>query len=177
MLKNRRIQLLLIIVIIQIAAFLIWHFSEYSKLNDPTTKEILVKTIPTDPRDFINSNYLTLNYQFSNSWNFKNRTITKDPKYQRIYAILEEEKGYFVPTYLTYVKPKKLKDKQVVIEGKRGTSGNIEYGIEKYSISSNIDTRNDIVDVVLIVDKNYQAKIKSIYVDGREFKTDNLAAQ
>ena len=68
--KNK---LLFLVVAIQALFFIGWYYLEYNKLHNPSSKVILVKTIPVDPRDYLSGNYFTLRYEFSDLWHFKNK--------------------------------------------------------------------------------------------------------
>jgi uncharacterized membrane-anchored protein len=166
--KNK---ILFLIVLLQTAFFISWFFHEASKLKDPQAKTILVKTIPVDPRDLISGNYFTLNYEFSNSWNFNKQWLGNDKIGTEVYAVLKQQDQWFVPDYLSFSKPK-LREGQAAIKGKVAQYSRIEYGVEKFFISENQkapNSRTDKVEVMLAIDENLNAKIKNLLVNGKEF--------
>ncbi len=173
MFNKKRSILLLIIVVSQAMFFLTWSFVEYSKLSDPKAKEILVKTIPIDPRDLISGNYFILRYEFNDSWRFKKKYRNLYRKRgNTIYAVLEKKDQYYVPNYIINTKPQKIKENQVVIKGKIGVYGRLEYGIEKYFINENTkepNPRKDKIEVLIVIDKNFSPKIRKLYVNDEEF--------
>ena len=167
--KNKLIAL---IAIVQIMFFVIWYFLENHKLNNPKSQEILVKTYPIDPRDYLSGNYFILNYQISNINNFdENKKIDKTKKTE-IFAILKKDKTLYIPDYISLEKPL-IRDDQVAIIGTYNPNNfRIEYGIEKYFINENTKEpdREKNIEVLLIIGEDYSARIKAVLVDGVEFK-------
>ena len=170
---SKKTKLLLLIVGLQVLFFLSWSFSEHSKLSDPEANEILVKTEPVDPRDLISGNYFILNYKFSRSWNFKKKqNLYKKKRGLTVYAVLEKKGKYYEPNYISFAKISKVAKNQVIIKGKIKYGSRLEYGIEKYFINENTkepNSRNDKIEVLLTIDKNFSARIKKLYVNDEEF--------
>lgn len=164
---------LFIAVLLQIIFFGTWFVLEANKLSDPKSKIITVKTTPVDPRDLISGKYIILNYEFSNGWRFKSKETHLDEKWgQEIYVVLTQKDRLFVPDYISFEKPK-IKEGQAAIRGKVGQYGRIEYGIEKYFINEELkepDSRTDNIEVILVIDKNFNPTIQSVMVNGVEFK-------
>ncbi len=164
---------LIIIVLLQIIFFGTWFILEANKLSDPKSKIITVKTIPVDPRDPISGKYIILNYEFSNGWRFKNRETHLGKKQgQEIYAVLTQKDGLFVPDYISFEKPK-IKDEQAAIRGTVNQYGRIEYGIEQYFINEALkepNARIDNIEAILVIDDDFNPTIKSVMVNGVEFK-------
>jgi len=173
MFNKRRNILLLILVGLQAGFFLSWSVIEYSKLSNPKAQDILVKTIPVDPRDFISGNYFILHYKFNNIWDFKKKAGNLYKKQgDTIYAILEKEDKYYVPNYISYTKPQKIKENQAVIKGAVGKYRRLEYGIEKYFINEGIkepNPRKDKIEVLLTIGTDFSPRIKKLYVNDKEF--------
>lgn len=192
-----RNKLLFLIATIQVLFFSGWYYLESKKLNEPTSKTILVKTVPVDPRDFLSGNYLILRYEFSNLLIQKNIRSERSRKAEEkiyypiqenektegngaeskkteteIYAVLKKDNIWYVPDYFSYKKPS-LSNDQVAIKGKYNKySREIEYGIEKYFI--NEDNKEpkmeDKVEVSLIVGDDSIARIKNVMVNDIPFK-------
>ena len=173
MFNKKRNILLLMLVGLQAIFLLTWSLVEYSKLSDPEAEEILVKTIPIDPRDLISGNYFILRYEFSDSRSFKKKSLNLYKRQgDEIYAVLEKKNQYYSPNYITYNKPQKIKKNQVVIKGKVGKYRRLEYGIEKYFINENTaepNPRKDKIEVLLAIGKDYSPRIKKLYVNDKEF--------
>ena len=165
---------LVFLVGIQAIFFLSWFFIEHSKLSDPKSKDILVKIVPIDPRDFISGNYFILRYEFGSALRFKKKKPRDLYKKQgkTIYAILEKEGKYYKPNYIKYSKPQKIKESQIAIKGKIGRRGRLEYGIEKYFINENTrepNPREDNIEVLLTIGEDFLPRIKKLYVNNKEF--------
>jgi uncharacterized membrane-anchored protein len=170
---TKRNKTLFIIVIFQAIFFIAWSCLEASKLSNPKAKTILVKVLPIDPRDYISGNYLTLRYEFSNSWGFKKDSKKNQRKIgDQVYAVLKKQDKWFVPDYISNVKPA-VREDQVVIKGNvSGQYSAMEYGIEKYFINENLKepSRTDKIEVLLVVGDDLEAKIKAVMVNDKEFK-------
>ncbi len=167
--KNKSI---LLVATIQVLFFIGWYFLEYSKLHNPKSQVIMVKNIPIDPRDYLSGNYLTLKYEFSDLWRFKNESqIIKQASTNKIYAVLKKDGALYVPDYVSLKKPL-VRDNQVVIKGSKTGYYGIEYGIEKYFINENTKAPkiDDKVEVILIVGEDLTPRIKNLIVNDVEFK-------
>lgn len=166
-----KIRIILISISITLLAALLFIYSNYSFSG----KEILVRTVAQDIRDVRSNNPVNLNYKFSESWSFAKRDVKNGDSKNKVYAILQEKNGYFEPSYLAYSQPLAIGRKQAMIVGNIDQYGHISYGIENYQSNevSNSDLLTKNIDVILTIDENYQAKIKSIFVNGKEYKTDN----
>jgi uncharacterized membrane-anchored protein len=173
MFNKKRNILLLILVLLQAGFFLSWSIIEYSKLYNPKAKDIFVKTIPIDPRDFISGNYFILHYRFNNIREFRRKAKNLYKKQNNtIYATLEKKDKYYVPIYVSHIKPQKIKKNQAVIKGKIKKYGRLEYGIEKYFINEGTkepNLRKDKIEVLLAVGTDFSARIKKLYVNDKEF--------
>jgi len=166
--KNK---LLLIVAILQISFFICWYWLENNKLQNPKSQEILVKTTPLDPRDYLSGNYFILNYEISNINNYKDNKKIDKSKSTEIYAVLKKDKEWFVADYITINRPK-VREDQVAIKGTiNPDSANIIFGIEKYFINENTNepNRDKKIEVLLIIGDDYSARIKAVLVDGVEF--------
>lgn len=168
--KNK---LLFLVVAIQILFFTGWYCLEHSRLHNPSSKVILVKTIPVDPRDYLSGNYLTLRYEFTDLWRFKSKNKNiQEASNNEIYTVLKKDGSWYVPDYISLEKPL-VRDDQIAIKGKyTGSFGRIEYGIEKYFINENTKEpkREDKVEVLLTVGDDFTARIKGLIVNGTEFQ-------
>lgn len=162
---------ILAIVIVQIAFFSIWYLIESQKLSDPEAKEILVRTVPIDPRDYISGNYFILRYEFSNIFRLKKRGGLSWGVGKEVYVVFKQREKWFVADYVTHEKPRITKD-QAVLKGVVTRGGQVEYGIEKFFINENRKEPSrgkDMIEVLLKIDENYQGRIKSLMVNGQEF--------
>jgi uncharacterized membrane-anchored protein len=167
--KISRSHLLFLTVLAQILFFYFWYFSENAKLENPKSKEILVKILPSDPRDLLSGNYFILRYSFSDISAFSNSKNFNFSSNTEVYAILEEENGYFKAKFLSR-NPEKITPNQVMLKGK-SNKRRIDFGIEKFFINENQKEPkfSDKIEALLIVDENGSARIKKLFVNSLEF--------
>lgn len=165
-------------------------FILYKEYTLRTGTEVILKTVPVDPRDLFRGDYITLNYEISNL--DLEKLQVEDPSFDysdRVYLALELENGYGVPKKI-YKNPP---DNELYIKGtvkdilynwdEDSETGEpqikelrIEYGIESYfvpegrgiEIESQQWTEREGVDVKVVVDKYGNAVIKSLLIDGKE---------
>lgn len=116
-------------------------------------EEILLETIPYDPRDIFRGDYVRLNYKINEVDIDKFPQVLRDgeayEKYRnkRIYAVLKKEDKYYVVDYMTYQKPKdrvyltsKLASFYQFQNPNPDTSENkihINYNLDKYFVPEN----------------------------------------
>jgi len=154
--------------------------------------EIVLKTEPVDPRDFLRGQYVRLSYpisQLSGSlFHLAEGEILEGDT--TIHVRLEEgEDGYWRATeVLTDVKPDDATDRVVWIRGKTlydiysaTEVAQIEYGIERYyaaeAVAPEIDARmrdGNVTDTVVAVGADGRAQIKALRQGDDIFYTENL---
>ena len=168
--KNK---LITIVAIAQIMFFIIWYFIENKKLTNPQSQEILIRNLPIEQEDYLNDKYPTLiYYKISDINNFEDNKKFDKSKKTEIFAVLKKDQSLYIPDYVSIDKPSVRSD-QIAIKGIYDPLNfQIEYGIEKYFTKENTKELNfdQKIDVLLIIDENYSAKIKSILIDGTELK-------
>lgn len=131
-----------------------------------TGREVLLKTIPVDPRDLFMGDYVILNYEIS--------ALPENYKFipnQNVYVLLEADENNIAKIKsVSNTKP----ENELFISGKisrakcRNITGRcIKYGIESYYVKENTgrklerELRNGAL-VKVSIDKDGSAKIKSI---------------
>jgi len=132
-------------------------------------REILLKTVPVDPRDLLRGDYVILNYevaQVPKDFDYKNYSPIKNV----LYAVLEtDENNVASLKYMTTDKPKVglfLAGKPSRCPGWFNNSRCVRFGIESYFIKEKTGyefenaTRGNLVKVV--VDKNGKARVKGL---------------
>ena len=127
-------------------------------------KEVLLKTVPVDPRDFMRGDYVILNYDISTPKAILNEKISKRLKYrQKVYISLDvDENGIAHAKSMSIEKPK---NKEYFIRGEvLNYKNSIEYGIETYFVKENTgkEIEKNIQEGMLAkvkIDKNGKAKI------------------
>lgn len=151
-------------------------FIGYKEYTLRTGQEVLLRTVPVDPRDLFRGDYVVLRYDIS-SLNPQSVTFERDDfkPGDRIFVSLDIEERYAVATGVYFQSPKeglfikgKLKD---VSSGRL----NVEYGIESYFVPEGRgrDIERELeksIDARVIIDTLGNAIIKALLVDGQEVK-------
>ncbi len=168
-------------------------FILYKEYTLRTGTEVMLKTVPIDPRDLFRGDYVTLNYEIST---LNLEEIPAEDSYfeynDRIYLALELKDGYGVPKKIYRTPPEdelyiKGMVKDVIHDWEEDEAGiiteephikelRVEYGIESYfvpegrgiEIESQQWTGREGVNVKVVVDKYGNAVIKSLLSDGKE---------
>lgn len=148
-------------------------FKEYTLR---TGQEVLLKTMPIDPRDLFRGDYVVLLYDISRidpASVVVERTDLKSG--DKVYVGLDIREKYAVATNIYSSPPKDglyikgtLKDVSV-------NRLNIEYGIESYFVPEGEGKvierqRGKNVDVKVSIDKSGNSVIKAVLIDGQEVK-------
>lgn len=140
-----------------------------------TGQEVLLRTVPVDPRDLFRGDYVILRYEIS----------TLDPEVMKlgnppgwvgskVYVTLEVEDGYGRATRLW---PTVMKPDGLFIHGKVKSASDsemhIEYGIESFFVPEGEGKlierqRQSGLDVRVVIDKYGTAVIKSLVVEGED---------
>jgi len=141
-----------------------------------TGKEVLLETVPVDPRDLFRGDYVILSYQISNlDLNNIAADYTDFKIRDKIYVVLKKENGYGVATkiYRTPPKNEELFLKGIVING-GNKNLTLEYGIESYFVPEGKGReierlrQKKKLDVKICIDRFGNAVIKSLLTDGKK---------
>jgi uncharacterized membrane-anchored protein len=137
-----------------------------------TGQEILLKTVPVDPRDFFRGDYVILSYEISRIDKSK-ETLKSFKEGETVYVSLNINENKLAsfkaisqkkPTNKTF-----LKGRITRINYNRLF---IEYGIESYFVPEGkgyqIENQIEDLQVKIAVDKSGNAVIKGLYVNGNE---------
>lgn len=141
-----------------------------------TGKEVLLKTVPVDPRDLFRGDYVILHYEIS-ILDLNNITADyTDVKIgDKIYVVLKKENSYGVASKIFMNSPK---DEELFLKGivknVQDKSLSVEYGIESYfvpegkgrEIERNREGKR--LEVKVSIDRFGNAAIKSLLTDGKE---------
>lgn len=170
-------------------------FIAYKEYTLRTGTEVLLKTLPVDPRDLFRGDYVTLNYEIST---LDMEKIPSEDSYfysdEPVYLALELKNGYGIPKKIYTTPPEdglyiKGKVKDVIYDWETDESGitteeetikelRVDYGIESYfvpegrgmEIEKAQRTDKTEVDAKVIIDKYGNAVIKSLLIDGKEIE-------
>ena len=172
-LKMERSKLFLLIGIFWL--IIIIGFVAVKEYTLQTGTEVLLKTIPVDPRDLFRGDYITLNYEIStldlsslktDSIGFNNNDW--------VYVALNKKDIYEIPSGVYKNAPKEELFIKGVVKYVRDNKLGIEYGIESYFVpegeGKEIERlqRSQTLDVQVSIDKFGNAVIKKLLIDGKE---------
>lgn len=153
----------LAVVALQVALLLAILVPEERTLA--TGQEVLLQTVPVDPRDLFRGDYVQLRYTISTV----HRQLGPG---DRVFVGLEKRGDTWEVREAYYTPPEGLFIKGRVATAS-GDVANIEYGIESYFVpegSGHIIEGARDVKVKVAVDSSGNAAIKQVLVDGKPFK-------
>ncbi len=148
-------------------------FKEYTLR---TGQEVLLKTVPIDPRDLFRGDYVVLRYDISTidlGSVVVERTDLKSG--DKVYVGLDIKEKYAVAINIYSTSPKDGLYIKGTVKDVSGNRFNIEYGIESYFVPEGEGKvierqRGKNVDVKVSIDKSGNSVIKSLLIDGQEVK-------
>jgi uncharacterized membrane-anchored protein len=162
-------------------------FKEYTRI---TGQEVLLRTVPVDPRDLFRGDYVILRYEISSldlaqvELDFDSSRLSELWRQRHVFVSLEVEDGYASATGVFTGKPDGLFIKGgVVPAGRLAQEGQselaLEYGIESFFVPEGAgkaieQQRRDGMDVRVSIDRFGNAVIRSLVLDGREVSVDDL---
>lgn len=147
-------------------------FIGYKQYTLSSGVEIILKTVPVDPRDFFRGDYVVLRYNL----NSMDSTYLEQPndtivKGDIIYVLLNSSSKYPEPVSISKTKFESGVFLKGTVESTYYGTINIRYGIESYFVQEGkgkeIERMIGKLDVKIAVDKQGNALIKSlIYEQG-----------
>lgn len=149
-------------------------FIGFKEFTVRTGQEVLLKTLPVDPRDLFRGDYVVLRYEMSR---VDTSTLAGSPVFianEAVYAEIEKDSdGYGVLRSLSKEQPKGKLFMKGVVRYANGTNIQIEYGIESYFIPAGKghvieEKRGKGVDAKVAVDGFGNSIIKTLLIDGKE---------
>jgi len=185
---------IVIIVVLQTAALLVMVGMKQYTLS--TGAPIVLKTEPIDPRSLFSGDYVRLNYSISRLPLDK---LAGDREFVRgdtIYVSLRREGEYWQALSLNHALPM-VAEGQIVIKGRvefinqrafprpgalaePGKSIDVKYGVENYYVPEGEGRAlerpkpGEAVSIRLVVDRNGNAAIKAVLVNGVERYVERL---
>ncbi len=139
-----------------------------------TGQEVLLKTIPVDPRDLFRGDYVILRYDISTIDTAEIESGGEEyEKGDKVYLSLETKEKYASPRFLHTSPPGEGLYIKGTVRDVRGTRLTIEYGIESYFVpeGEGIIIEREVdrdVDIKASIDKSGRAVIKMLLIDGQE---------
>jgi len=143
-----------------------------------TGDEVLLKTVPVDPRDLFRGDYVTLRYDISRiDKNFLRQPIEEFDYGDTVYVVIETDSrgvAHIVSVGKNQPFKSSLFLRGEVIDVRRNEI-DVEYGIESYFVpegeGDKIERSIQDIYVKIVVDRHGRAIIKSLIADGEEIKS------
>ncbi len=135
-----------------------------------TGTEVVLQTVPVDPRSLLQGDYAILDYEISELPPF----MQDDPVGETVYVILKEEQDVWRAA--RYAGHERFADEEVFIKGRVDRMGHADFGIGTYFVpegTGHIIERAQDVKVVVKLDADGNAIIKEVLVDGEPFDPDS----
>lgn len=155
----------LAVVALQVALLLVIIVPKERTLA--TGEEVVLQTVPVDPRDLFRGDYVNLRYTISTLRGYAGFAVG-----DRIYVGLMQQGDVWDVRSASQSPPDGLYIKGRVTEI-RPDSLDVEYGIESYFVpegSGSIIENADDVKVRVAIDSSGNAAVKGLLVDGEPFK-------
>ena len=135
-----------------------------------TGTEVVLQTVPVDPRSLLQGDYAILDYEIANLPPF----MQDDPVGETVYIVLQEDADVWREAW--YADSLRLVEGEVFIKGRVDRKGHTDFGIGTYFVpegTGHIIERAQDVKVVVKLDADGNAIIKQVLVDGEPFDPDS----
>ena len=145
-------------------------FKEYTLR---TGQEVLLKTVPIDPRDLFRGDYVVLRYDISTIDSGSVVLERTDIKLgDRVYVGLGFKERYAFAKNIYLTTPKDGLYIKGIVKNVSGGRLNVEYGLESYFVPEGRgkeieNQRGKNVDVEVSIDRSGNSVIKSLLIDGQ----------
>ena len=134
-----------------------------------TGTEVVLQTVPVDPRSLLQGDYAILDYEIANLPPF----MENDPVGETVYVVLKEDPDVWKGA--RYARNLHFVEGEVFIKGRVDGRGHADFGIGTYFIPEGtgriIEGARD-VKVVVNLNSDGNAIIKRVLVDGEPFDPD-----
>ena len=134
-----------------------------------TGTEVVLQTVPVDPRSLLQGDYAILDYEIARLPDWMDGFSAG----RTVYVVLQEERDVW--TSSTYTEERSRVAGEVFIKGRIDRVGHADFGIGTYFVPEGtgriIEGAQD-VKVVVSVDEDGNAVIKDVLVDGEPFDPD-----
>ncbi len=153
--------------------------------------EVVLRSLPVDPRDLMRGDYVTLGYEVSR---LPVKMISGEPPRKSglnyLYVVLgKQADSRWKPLRAQFIMPDALQENEIVLRGEieapiqaydEQSSISVVYGIERYYVPEGegleleqAQMKGD-VDIVLSVNEKGVAAIRSVLVDGKQLYKEPL---
>ena len=169
--KPLRLQLAVLLVLLQIIFFTGWFWTEYNRSG----KLIQIEVVPFDPRDLLRGQYMQLAYKIENPENYENSASNLYGLLgEKVYVVLDAEDGVYKPAYFFFSDPGTYySDNRLLMAGKvarRGSGGSVyfDFGISRYFVPEGTPEPGwgNAVTAEVLVDINATPRLKRLLVNG-----------
>lgn len=155
-------------------------FIGFKEFTARTGEEVLLKTLPVDPRNLFRGDYVVLRYEMSR---IDPSLFPGSPMFNvndSIYAEIEKDKDGYGKLVGVYKEP--LKGKlfiKGVVQYANSNTIQVEYGIESYFVPAGKgyaieEKRGNGVDAKVSIDNFGNAIVKTLLIDGQEIDFGNI---
>ena len=130
-----------------------------------TGNEVVLQTVPVDPRSLLQGDYAILDYEIASLPRYMEDSPTGDT----IYVVLSQGPEVWEAGYYEYSRPAAS---QIFIRGRIDSRGRLDFSIGTYFVpegTGHIIERAQDVKVVVNLDSEGNAIIKQVLVDGEPF--------
>ena len=134
-----------------------------------TGTEVVLQTVPVDPRSLLQGDYAILDYEIASLPDWMDGFSVG----RTVYVVLQEERDFW--TSSSYTEERGRIAGEVFIKGRIDRTGHADFGIGTYFVpegTGHIVERAQDVKVVVSVDEDGNAVIKDVLVDGEPFDPD-----
>ena len=134
-----------------------------------TGTEVVLQTVPVDPRSLLQGDYAILDYEIAQLPDRMDRFSAG----RTVYVALQEDGAVW--TSSAYTEERSRVAGEVFIKGRIDRIGHADFGIGTYFVpegTGHIVERAQDVKVVVSVDEDGNAVIKDVLVDGEPFDPD-----
>ena len=134
-----------------------------------TGTEVVLQTVPVDPRSLLQGDYAILDYEIASLPDWMDGFSVG----RTVYVVLQEERDFW--TSSSYTEERSRVAGEVFIKGRIDRTSHADFGIGTYFVpegTGHMVERAQDVKVVVSVDEDGNAVIKDVLVDGEPFDPD-----
>ena len=143
-------------------------FIAWKEIDLRTGTEVVLQTVPVDPRSLLQGDYAILDYEIADLPRF----MEDLPTGETAYVVLSQGPEVWEAEYYEYRRPPAS---QVFIKGRVDSRGRLDFGIGTYFVpegTGHIIERAQDVKVMVKLDADGNAIISGVLVDGEPFDPD-----
>ena len=166
---NPRVRIAFLAIVAAQLVFLI-GFIGVREVALRTGTEVVLQTVPVDPRSLLQGDYAILDYEIARLPEWMDGLSVGST----VYVALQEERDVW--TSSSYTEERSHVAGEVFIKGRIDRIGRADFGIGTYFVpegTGHIVERAQDVKVVVSVDEDGNAVIKDVLVDGEPFDPDH----